>query len=454
MADLGLSRILGVERAYAARLYTDLPGAFVRQVLLAREPERRARFWNRWGFAAAPRAVADGPLVWIDVLSGGEVMQIHSFVRHLRDLLPRARLVVSSNNQYSCDVARTIPGLDGVLDTPWDLRHVVRRALRRLRPSVLVCVENLPWPVLVREAQALGVRTALCSGFMSKGFEGHETLWRSMPLGGYRCLDFVGAKTREDAEGFARIGVEPARIRVVGNMRFDVEFHRLGAEEQAGWRRRLRVSDGQRIIVAGSVRAGEEAMVLEAFARVRRERSDVVLFLAPSFFSPELDIEGTAARLGLTTRRRSQLDGRPRLDADVLVIDTFGELSRLYSVADLVFIGGSIRPASRLGYGNNIVEPLIHRRPILFGPFMNRWAEITQSLRSVYPGLEVHDAGELAREVLSLLSQPEAVAAIARQADAIIAEHADAPRRNAEFVRDVVTAPRGPATPGARKGQP
>jgi len=132
-----------------------------------------------------------------------------------------------------------------------------------------------------------------------------------------------------------------------------------------------------------------------------------------------------------------RIDEMRRLEADVLIIDIFGELSRLYAIADIIFIGGSINPASHLGYGNNIIEPLVHGRPIFFGPFMNRWLEITEALKSVFPGLEVRDAEGFARNALALMSQPETVAALQKCAEAIVAEHRDAPLKNALLVRDV-----------------
>jgi len=437
MVNLGLSRILGLERAYVARLYFDLPTKFLQDVVVGRDAVRRSHFWNRWGFVPLRPQKQDGPLIWVDVLSGGEVMQIHSFIRHLKEMMPDSCVLVSSNNTYSYNVARTTPGVHDVFYTPWDLRHVVRRVVRRLRPSVLVCIENLPFPVLVREAQAMGVKTVLCSGFMSKKFDQHETLRRTMPLNGYLHLDFVGAKSKEDAEGFERIGVRQDRISLVDNMRFDVGFHRLNGRDRSEWKQILRISDDYSIIVAGSVRTKEESVVLEAFAQIKHRRPKTILLLAPSFFSPDLDIEAVAARFGLTTWRRSRIDEMRRLEADVLIIDTFGELSRLYAIADIIFIGGSINPASHLGYGNNIIEPLVHGRPIFFGPFMNRWLEITEALKSVYPGLEVRDAEGFALHALTLMSQPETVAALQKCAEAIVAEHRDAPLKNALLVRDV-----------------
>jgi 3-deoxy-D-manno-octulosonic-acid transferase len=431
---------LRAQLGYACKIYLHLPVTFLKRVLFGREPYWRAYFWNKWGFVCGDlsKLAAGKRLIWVDVLSGGEVMQIFSFVRILKGLLPDHDIVVSTNNKYSYDVAKGMPEVAYVFDTPWDLRHAVRRALKRVRPDGLVCIENAPFPVLLRQAQKMGVRTILCSGFMSKDYHRHENLWRAVPLGSYHHLDFVGAKSQEDAAGFVRMGVRPDKIAVVGNMRFDPAFQRLGAAEKEELRRNLRIPDGCKVFVAGSVRAKEEAVILEAFARAKQRYGNLFLLFAPSFFSPELNLAGTADKLGLKTTLRSKIDGRARVDADLLIVDTFGELSRLYSLADFIFIGGSLNPASRLGYGNNIIEPLVHARPIFFGPHMNRWTEITESLMSVYPGLKIRSASELAENLIFLMNHEEVVRALEERALSIVRGNGGAPRKNAEFVRDAL----------------
>jgi len=428
---------LWLQVSYALKVYLYLPVTFLKRVLFGRDPYWKAYFWNKWGFVGKDlrRPRGGKRLIWIDVLSGGEVMQIFSFVRILRGLLPDHDIVVSTNNKYSYDVAKGMPEVAHVFDTPWDLRHTVRRTIKRLRPEALISIENAPFPVLLQQARKMGVKTILSSGFMSKGYEKHENLWRAVPLGSYSHLDFVGAKSKEDAAGFMRMGIQPEKIRVVGNMRFDPVFQRLGAGEKEELKRALRIPKDFKIFVAGSVRVKEEGVILEAFARVKKRYGELFLLLAPSFFSPELDLDRIAEKLGLKLSLRSKLDGKL---SDGLIIDSFGELSRFYSLADFIFIGGSLNPASRLKYGNNIIEPLVHGRPIFFGPYMNRWTEITESLKSVYPGLEVQTSSELAENLIFLMSHEEIVRELEERALTIVRENGDAPRKNAAFVRDII----------------
>lgn len=445
MSHVGMKRGGWLQRirlqvGYAIRIYLQLPITFFNRVVFGREPYWRTCFWNKWGFISRNigRLAEERKRIWIDVLSGGEVMQIFSFVRILKGLLPDHDIVVSTNNKYSYDVAKGIREVSYVFDTPWDLRHTVRRAIKRVRPEALICIENAPFPVLLQQAQKMRVKTILCSGFMSKDYDKHENLWRAVPLGSYNYLDFVGAKSKEDAAGFAGLGIKPEKITIVGNMRFDPEFQRLSATDRENLRRELRIPNGFKIFVAGSVRVKEEGVILDGFSRAKKRYGDLFLLLAPSFFSPELDIDGTAKRLGLKTYLRSKVDGKTSLDADGLIVDTFGELSRLYSLADFIFIGGSLNPASRLGYGNNIIEPLVHGRPIFFGPYMNRWTEITESLKSIFPGLEVRTASELAENLIFLMNHEEVVRALEERSLAIVRENAEAPRKNAAFARDAI----------------
>jgi len=450
MSGIGTGRAswlgrLRVQLGYACKIYLHLPVTFFKRVLFGRDPYWKAYFWNKWGFVGKDlrKLVSGKKLIWVDVLSGGEVMQIFSFVRILKGFLPDHDIVVSTNNKYSCDVARGMPEVAYVFDTPWDLRHAVRRALKRMRPDGLVCIENAPFPVLLRQAQKMGVKTILCSGFMSKDYDRHENLWRAVPLGSYNQLDCIGAKSKEDAAGFARMGIPPEKIAIVGNMRFDPAFQRLSAAAKEELRRSLGIPNGCKIFVAGSVRVKDEAVILEAFARAKKRYGELFLLFAPSFFSPELDVDGTAQKLGLKTTLRSKIDGKASVDADLVIVDTFGELSRLYSLADFIFIGGSLNPASRLGYGNNIIEPLVHGCPIFFGPHMNRWTEITESLMAVYPGLKIRSAGELAENLVFLMNHEEVVRDLEDRALSIVRGNGDAPRKNAEFVRDAIlsTAP-------------
>ncbi|MFQ6111711.1 MAG: glycosyltransferase N-terminal domain-containing protein, partial [Nitrospinota bacterium] len=242
--------------AYALKAYAYLPITFTKRVLLGKDPYWRQYFWSKWGYL--PRELKESvrgrPTLWLDAVGGGEVTQIITFCRKLRERFPEHKIVLSSNNKYSLDFASTIPELDFVFDTPWDLKAAARRALKALNPCALICIDNAPYPVLLREAQRLGVRTILVSGIMSSGFWKYSTYRRALPMRFFRYLDAIGVKDEEDREGYLMTGAEPEKIRVVGNMKYDIEFIKINDEVRQGLRESLGWGREDRVLVGGCVR--------------------------------------------------------------------------------------------------------------------------------------------------------------------------------------------------------
>lgn len=429
------------EARYVAKAYAYLPVTFWKRVLFGEDSYFRRFFWSRWGFL--PKELESlarrRPTVWIEALSGGENTQIVTFVKRLRALFPDVNLVLSTNNRYSFEFSSRRKELDFVFDSPWDLRSVVRRVLRTLRPRALFFVENVSYPVLCREARRAGVRTALLSGFMSHGYEAHEIVARSIPRRFHRFLDHIGVKSEADAEGYRRLGADPSRIRVVGEMKYDLEFLRLSDAERRETRRRLGIPPEAPVFVAGSVRAGEDEVVLDAFKRVREARPEARLLMAPSYYSNTLMLEEVFAKAGLPYQRKSALDaGDPPRDA-VIVVDTFGELGRLYGIGTVNFVGASIVPKGRLAFGHNPIEPLAHGRPLLFGPHMNHWGEITGVLLEADPGLRVRTGEEMARTLLRLMGDEGAARRVCEAAERIVAANSDAVERHLAFAREILS---------------
>lgn len=387
---------------------------------------------------AVGTAVRQRPLIWLEAYSGGEISQCVSLVQRLKARLPGCAVVVATNNPHSHARAVQIPGVDTVVQCPWDLPWVARRTLRQVRPSAIVCMENPMFPVFIREASRLGIPTLVCSGFMSKGYERHWAVRRTIALGGFRCLTAIGAKEPQDAEGYARLGVDPSRIQAVGNLKFDRDAIRLSEADRAAWRAQLGLDQKAPVWVAGSVHAGEDALVLDAYEAARRRHPALRLILALSFNSPGLDTEAVLRQRGIPCVRRSQMAPGEPLGERVLLLDSFGELGRLYGLATLIFVGASIVPYSTFGYGHNMVEPLMHERPILFGPFMNHWREITDEFKQEWSGVEVADGPALTASVLRLLDDGPLRRRLGERARRILDRFDDPVERYVDFIASYV----------------
>ncbi|HJM42785.1 MAG: glycosyltransferase N-terminal domain-containing protein [Nitrospinota bacterium] len=428
------------EARFIGKAYAYLLVTFWKRGVFGRDPYFRRFFRSRWGFL--PKGLGElarrRPTVWIEALSGGENTQVVTLVNRLREMYPDVNLVLSTNNRYSFEFSRKRKALDFVFDSPWDLRNVVRRVIRTLRPRVLFFIENMSYPVLCREAQRAGVRTVLLSGFMSHGYEAHEIIARSIPRRFHRFFDRIGVKSEADAEGYRRLGADPEKIKVVGEMKYDLEFLRLSDGERRGMRRTLGIPPDAPVFVAGSVRAGEDEVVLEAFRRVREHHPGFRLLMAPSYYSNTLKLDEVFSKAGLDYQRKTTLDaGEAPRDA-VIIVDTFGELGRLYGIGTVDFVGASIVPKGRLAFGHNPIEPLVHGRPLLFGPHMNHWGEVTEVLLAADPGLCVRTGEEMAATILRLLRDADATRRVCLAAEKVVTPNAGAVEKNLAFAREAL----------------
>jgi 3-deoxy-D-manno-octulosonic-acid transferase len=395
---------------------------------------RRTEWWpflrERWGFTA-PRIVRSGPRIWIVCAPGGEVVQTAALGPALRRGVPEAMVVLSTSHREFLAVARRFAGLDACFYTPFDCASAVGRALARVRPDILVTVESAFAPVLLREARRRGVITMLASGTMTADYHLEPSYARPLRHRVFDALEVVGVKEASETAAFVRLGVPESRIAVLGDLRRDAQFVRIDDEERRAVRARLGVGPDEGVLVAGSVRPGEEPIVIEAYRRARDKGADVRLVIAPRFIAQAPAIARLCAEQGLTSERVSA--AAPHA-SDVIVLDTYGDLPRVYAIARFVFLGGTLVHVGA-GLGQNLIEPLAHGVPIFFGPHVRRWAAITRSLIEVYPGLAVSGADDLATGLLALDAAPALVTALRERAGVLMAGGRDAAARHVDAIR-------------------
>lgn len=312
--------------------------------------------------------------VWIHAVSVGEVLSLQHLVRELKRRHPEWDIVFSTLTHTGIKVARDkLAEADRIFFVPLDFRHVIRRVFRAVRPGALVLAESEFWPNLVGEAADRGLKVLLVNGRISehtfKVYEDIRPIARRI-LGN---VDRFLVQTDEDREKLERLGIEPARLEVAGNLKSEVRLPAFSAGELGEFKRSLGLGGREKIVVAGSTRKGEEDRLLKAFAEARKERPDLRFIVAPRHIERAGEIERAAQATGFTVVRRTQ--ARPDDRWDVLVLDTIGELARVYALSDAAFVGGSLVDWG----GHNILEPAFYGRPVFFGPHMQNFARLADS---------------------------------------------------------------------------
>jgi 3-deoxy-D-manno-octulosonic-acid transferase len=342
----------------------------------------------------------------------------------MRARRPDVPLLVSTTTETGRGVAEQRLPADRFIFFPLDFRGVAAAAVARLRPRLVLLTETELWPNFLAVCAAHGIPVVVINGRISpRSFPRYRLVraWFGRVL---QHVSLFCVQSEDDARRLVQLGAPAGRVQVTGNMKFDLP---AGEADPARVKAGLGLSPEARLVVAGSTHRGEEEPVLAAFRGAAATRPELRLLLAPRHPERLDEVERLVQRAGLRPVRRSALAGAP---PDVIVLDTVGELARLYAAAEVVFIGGSLIPHG----GQNILEPAAHGRPVLHGPHMANFAQVRDLFRDAGAAREVRDAAELRRALEALLDDPARAQAMGGAGRAIVDRNRGATRRTADLV--------------------
>jgi 3-deoxy-D-manno-octulosonic-acid transferase len=335
------------------------------------------------------------PRVLVHGVSVGEIKAARSLVQLLEGARPGVEVVLCATTNTGLEMARKLfPGHRSVR-FPADISFLTARFLRAVDPELVVLVELEVWPNFLRSCNRQGRPVAVVNGRITRESHGRYLFGRRL-LPEFNRISLFCVQSPEYARRFGMLGVDPARIVVTGNVKAD--GLRIGAVEPGEELRRLAGGGpGQQVLVAGSTHEPEELLVARA-ARAAAPGCRLVLVPRHPVRAPE--IVESLRQAGFRLQRLSALRAGERVDHEQpLLVDTIGELERVYALADLVFVGGSLIPHG----GQNMLEPAAQGRPVLFGPHVENFEQEAALLLSAGASRQVADEFELERELRALL---------------------------------------------------
>lgn len=379
-------------------------------------------FWKMWrrgswqsGFgqrfgsydAQIRRKLGERPTVWLHAVSVGEVNLCVPLLRRLQEQWTEYQFVVSTTTSTGmAELRKKAPDVIA-LYYPIDFGRVVRCALSAIRPQLIVLMEAEIWPNLIWQAQDRGIPVALANARLSqRSFRGYR---RARLLFGrlFESLAAVGAQSEADAQRWTELGCDPQRVKVTGNLKFDALVTQApGRVDAREMLRRLDVGSDARILVAGSTHPGEAEILATVFQRLKKTVPALFLIVVPRHMERSRLAEGELRGAGCTVAIRSKITADDR-GSDCLLVDTTGELLDFYAVADVVFVGKSLR----VGGGQNPLEPVGLGKPVIFGPRMGNFRDIVELLCRDNAAVRVSET-DLHSELKSLLTEVDAVAAL------------------------------------------
>jgi 3-deoxy-D-manno-octulosonic-acid transferase len=372
----------------------------------------------------------------------GEMMIARVLIRELRTLEPDLDVVLTTTTQTGRAVGRSlVDGRTVLLYNPTDFLLSVSRAFDRIRPSMLVLVEQEIWPNYVWSAQRRKVPVWLVNGRLSPRSFRRFRRFRRFTEPVLRGIEWICLQHESDVDRFAEIGFRSECLAVTGSLKFDVaeEGHFDGelaerVREQVGW------TKDDLVLLFGSSHPGEEELMLDMFHALRREFPKLRLLLAPRHFERAGRVTALAKEAGWQGVRRSMLETSVKPDGgwDVLILDTTGELNSLYSLGTINVIGKSIVGKG----GQNFIEATRCGRPVLVGPHMSNFESLAGLFLREEGLVQVENSFELFQAIRELLLDREGASKIGQKGREIYLRNLGAGAKTAEMIVAVLRAKR------------
>ena len=390
-------------------------------------------FKERFGFISQSKreVLNKRPNIWLHAVSVGEILSSLPLIRLIRQKFPHYQLVISTTTSTGQAVARKRISGAVFIYFPLDMFALVFRVLNTVKPAVFIVAESEVWPNFFRLAHRRNVPIILFNGRISLRSYGRYRRTGAFFRKVAAYISLFGMQTELDARRIISLGADSSRVKVTGNTKFDV-LEKLEAVEIETLRKELEISGRDLIFVAGSTHPGEEEIILKCFLKLKREFADLRLILCPRHLERLAEVESQISRLNISFSRRTHLprNERPKRPG-VLLLDTMGELARIYSLAEVVFVGGSLIPKG----GQNILEPVNFGKPVVFGPYISNFQEIAELLENSGIGFRIQTKDELYRKIFLLLKDETLRENIRNKAGFIVARHRGASFKNFELIK-------------------
>ncbi len=399
----------------------------------------REGFKERFGFIPFQfvNRLRGEKVIWIHAVSVGETVAASSLVKEIKVKNPELKILFSTVTDTGQSMARKIvQEADEIIYFPLDFSWVVRRVLNKIDPEAVVIMETELWPNFVKEAKKRGTKIMLANGRIS---DSSATKYKYLgPLldDMLRNIDLLSMQSRQDVDYILNLGADKERVYNSGNTKFDQVYSKVDSRLKEEIYRKFKLDRKDRILVVGSTHPNEEEQLIYLYKRLKEEFEDLVMILAPRHIIRTNQIEEIYENAGIATICRTEIEKRDPMKESVILLNTIGELGQVYSIADLVFVGGSLIEKG----GHNILEPAVHGKLVFFGPHMFNFKDNTRLLLEHGVGIQVSDVKDLTKSMIYYLRNKEELAKKAEDALDMIESKQGASVRNTELLFELMGA--------------
>ncbi len=346
-------------------------------LLLIRSGKYLSGFWQRLGFL--PDFDAEGkPVIWLHCVSVGETKAARPLVKEIVKTFPNHKLVVSTTTKTGNKLAREVFKDEAslVFYFPYDWKFAVRRTLRKIKPKTVLLMETEIWFNFIREAGKSEVKIVIVNARLSEKSAARYKWITNTFRRVFHYVDLVLAQTPADAKRFLAFGIRGTKVKVTGNIKFDQRFDDAENKLTGEFRERFGISPDAPLIIAASTHSPEEKLILEAVKELWKNSSDKLprVLLVPRHPERFAEVAQIIKDTGFIWAKRSENLSERDKTAEIILLDSIGELRAIYPLAEIVFVGGSLIPHG----GQNILEPANCKKAIVTGFYTMNFKAIVE----------------------------------------------------------------------------
>ena len=418
---------------YSFLLYLSIPFALVRLMWKARRAPAYAKRWSeRFAWIKVPAKYQQG--LWIHSVSVGETLAAVPMIKQIQALYPALPMIVTTTTPTGSERVQALLG-DKVFHVymPYDLPGAVSRFLNRIQAKMVLIMETELWPNVFHACQQrkipIMIANARLSEHSAKGYERFNGLTRDM----LQCITVLAIQTQEEANRYIQLGMPADRIQVTGSIKFDITIPE-GLKEQAMMFRQ-QWGQARPVWIAASTHSGEDEIVLDAFAEIKKSLPSLILMLVPRHPERFPQVVAVCRKRGYQVVQRSEKISCNE-QTEIFVGDTVGELLLFYAAADIAFVGGSFVPVG----GHNLLEPAALGLPSVTGPHLHNFKEISRLLADAKASWVVHNEKELAQQVLNLLQDSTVRCEAGERGRNVVLQHRGALSKHIQIISSLVDA--------------
>lgn len=379
------------------------------------------------------RSIAGKKIIWLHSVSVGEVIASTPLVMELKKRYPNYSIVMSTVTDTGRETAiNKIPFLDAVIFFPFDFTFSVNNAIDRIKPVIFIMLETEIWPNFLMALNKRNIPTILINGRISDRSYKRYLSVRFFIKEVLKNISAFGMQSADDTERIINMGADKERVKRTGNLKFEHEIRGISSDTIKKLKESMNITEDKDIIIAGSTHRGEDEEIIKAYLSVTGAIPEpLILIIAPRHLDRFPEIEDILRRYNLSFIRKTMIKKEEASSKySVILLDTIGELSTFYSIASVVFVGGSLVSVG----GHNILEPALYKKPILFGPYMHNFKEIAEGFKNKKAAIEITNSYEMAKEIINILNNPHIGKELGERGFSVVVENRGALEKSVRLI--------------------